>query len=101
MINDRISLVREDLRDRLAGLLRRVTQSHQVVVDTLAVYVVVHLLGLPLHRQVKQLPDPFRLEKRVGSNNVQLSSARPILRVFFLCEDSRDTRRTTTFGEKS
>lgn len=53
MINDCESLVREDVRHRLAGLLRRVTQPHQVVVDTLAVYVVVHLFGLPLHRQVK------------------------------------------------
>lgn len=82
MINDRVSLIRENVRHRLAGLLRRVTQPHQVVVDTLAVYVVVHLLGLPLHCQVKQLLDPFRLKKRAGSN-VQLSPLRSILRFFF------------------
>lgn len=88
VINDRVSLIREDVRHRLAGLLRRVTQPHQVVVDTLAVYVVVHLLGLPLHRQVKQLLDPFRLKKRAGSN-VQLSPVRSILRFFFRRRFSR------------
>lgn len=90
MINDCVSLVREDVRHRLAGLLRRVTQPHQVVVDTLAVYVVVHLLGLPLHRQVKQLLDPFRLEKRAGSN-IQLSLAIDFTIFFFRRRFSRYT----------
>jgi len=65
VINDRVSLVRENLRDRLAGLFRRVAQPHQVVIDAQTVYVIVHLLGLPLHRQVEKLLDPFCLKKPI------------------------------------
>jgi len=65
VINDRVSLVRENLRDRFASLLRRVAQPHQVVIDAKTVYVVVHLLGLPLHRQVEKLLDPFHLEEPI------------------------------------